>query len=93
MTDFNQSVLDDIKATVEQYIKIHKRMPTVISVTDYEYNEVYKARQLGVKITVNFQGKEVSPCVVKAYRGEQYDKRYQIHETNKTANGQPYGNY
>ena len=93
MTDFNQSVLDDIKATVEQYIKIHKKLPTCIAVSQYQFDEVRKARQNGVKITIMFKGKEVSPCVVEAYQGSKFDKRYQIHETNKTANGQPYGNY
>ena len=92
MTDFNQSVLDDIKASVEQYIKLHKKLPTCIAVSQYQFDEVRKARQSGVKITIMFKSKEVSPCVVEAYQGPKFDKRYRMGD-NKTASGQPYGEY
>lgn len=59
MTTYDERVIKSIEETVNQYIKIYKRLPQTIRVSNYEFGEYKKALQNGVKPNIVFKGKEV----------------------------------
>ena len=63
MTPYNATVIQSIEETALQYIKIHKKMPNIIMISTYEYGEVKKALQCGVRPQITFKGKTVTPNV------------------------------
>ena len=86
MTAYNATVIQNIEETALQYIAIHKRMPSIIMISAYEYGEVKKALHCGVRPQIMFKGKMVTPnvdCFTKAprdYDSQDFKQRGQHHE-------------
>jgi hypothetical protein len=77
MTTYNEQVIKDIEETVNQYMKIYKKLPASVRVSHYEYQEYRKALQNGVKPKVVFKGKEVAVNVIEdGGCGAAYDFEY-----------------
>jgi hypothetical protein len=85
MQTYNPKVIHDVQESVNQYIAIHKKMPVSVCVSRYEYEELKKAKTLGIHPKVHFNGKDIIPNV--------YENSHKETQFNCTARGTPYANY
>jgi hypothetical protein len=83
---FDERVAQDVIASTEQYIAIHKTMPTTVGVNRYELAELNKARDAGIQINVMFRGKPTTipfNLSISAYCPSNLRQPHEIQETGK----------